>query len=188
MTGVAIQIFGVPETFRVLDGIARRARNAKAFWSSVGAQVKEQTFDRFEQQRGPDGTAWPQSLRVKMLQGGGLTLVKSGLLRRSLTVEADNDGAVVFTVMKYAAIHQFGGTIHRPAHDRVLNFRVEKDGKIKPGFRKKRYANFQMKAKVDSSETTMPARPFMGINEENARDILQKAARYLIDVDGVATQ
>lgn len=178
MVGVAIQFTGAEEAFRVIGNLAQKALHPRRLWQAIGEEVKGQTEARFDTSTGPDGSRWPDSLRVKLLQGGGKTLVKSGDMRRSLTVAASDSGAIVSVPKVYAAIHQFGGSFQQGDHQRVLNFRVRKDGTLKPGFASRKSTNFQKKVNVKGRQVTIPARPFLGLNEQNLTDILETVALY----------
>jgi phage gpG-like protein len=47
-------------------------------------------------------------------RSGGLTLVDSGLLAKSISYAVEGDGLVLRAGMVYSAIHQFGGDIQHP--------------------------------------------------------------------------
>jgi phage virion morphogenesis protein len=103
---------------------------------------------RFRTQTGPDGEKWKRGWKT-----GGRILVQSGHLRDSLSTRATPDTAEWGVNRIYAAIHQFGGTI-RAKKAKALKFPI-------PG------GGFAVKKAV-----TMPARPYLGISDDDRNDIL----------------
>ena len=101
-------------------------------------------------------TKWPLSRRVK--EHGGQTLSDTGRLRNSMTSKAGADQVTIGTNVIYAAIHHFGGKI-RPKTKRGLMI---------PG----------MKHPLQS--VTMPARPFLMIQDQDRGSILRIIERYLL--------
>ena len=59
--------------------------------------------------------------------------------------------------LKYFAIHEFGGTINRPARQQVNNFRFLADGK-RVRFARLKDATFSQKNQIGASSYQMPAR------------------------------
>ena len=116
----------------------------------IGAMLVASTQHRFETGTGPDGTSWPESARAK--RQGGQTLVDSGRLRDSITHRARGDTVEVGTNVIYAAIHQFGGTI-KPKNAKSLAF---------PGLDG---------APVFVKSVTLPARPFLGVSNDDREEI-----------------
>lgn len=128
--------------------------------TEIAQGLAASTISRFERERGPDGVSWPKSARARA--EGGQTLTDSGRLRDSITPYASDVEAVVATNVAYAAIHQFGGrtpprTI-RPRDKRALFW---------PG------ARHPVK-KVNHPGATIPARPFLGLDEDD-RTMIQRA-------------
>jgi phage virion morphogenesis protein len=105
---------------------------------------------RFRTEMGPDGQKWKPSLRARIT--GGRTLTKDGHLSGSISARHGRDYAEWGVNRIYAAIHQFGGEIH--AKGGSLRFRLANGG----------FATVQ--------KVTMPARPFLGISDDDRDDIL----------------
>ena len=125
----------------------------------LGERIQAWTQDRFDanQQQAPDGTPWAKlnpkyaQNKPRHLQNRKLTL--SGHLRKSIRWQLlDSQSVLVGTNVKYAAIHQFGGEIR--AKGGSLRFRLANGG----------FATVQ--------KVTMPARPFLGISDDDRDDIL----------------
>jgi phage virion morphogenesis protein len=129
----------------------------------VGAAIEADTGRRFEEGAGPGGTRWPPSLRATLQ--GGRTLVDRGRLSDSITYEAGARSVRVGTNVIYAAIHQFGGTIRAKGGGR-LGFRLA-DG----GFR-------------SPSRVSIPARPFLGIDDEQEGIALTEIEDWLAERAG----
>lgn len=112
---------------------------------------EQSTRKRFNDQRGPDGVAWQPSQRVGL--HGGKTLVQARHLLHSIGSQSGSDSAEWGAGVIYAAIHQFGGEI-RPKNAASLFFRLP-DGSAR-----------------SVKKVTMPPRPYLGINADDAENIL----------------
>jgi phage virion morphogenesis protein len=123
--------------------------------TAIAAEGVSSTMRRFEKGEGPDGVQWPVSLRARL--ENGQTLVKSGRLRDSFGTEVTATSAEWGTNVAYAAIHQFGGTITAKTA-RGLRFQFA-DG---------RWAT--------KRSVTIPARPFLGIDDRD-----EDAIRHTVD-------
>lgn len=140
------------------NNLHRLARvNFTALHKEIGEHILSSTQERFKTSTGPDGKKWKASYRVE--QKGGNTLRDTSRLRNSLTVRARPDKVEVGTNDKRARIHQYGGII-RAKKAKALHFSI--GGK----FAKKK-------------QVTMPARPYLGINEEDTKAINEIIADHL---------
>lgn len=124
----------------------------------LAALGESSTRLRFRTQTGPDGVAWKQSLRAKVT--GGRTLTQDGHLSGSLSSRHGRDFGEWGVNRIYAAIHQFGGMI-RPVNAKALRFQLASGG-------------FAVVKSV-----TMPARPYLGISDDDRGDILDAIERAL---------
>jgi len=156
---------------REVDAVRRLLANAALdsgdrgrLLQSIGAEMETQTRGRFDTQRSPEGDSW-QALAQKTRDyyaekgpGHRSPLVGSGTLRDSVTHEVEGGAwsALVGATMEYAAVHQFGATI-RPRTARALAV---------PGFGMLRKA-------------TIPARPYLGVSDGDAREIASLAAAFV---------
>lgn len=115
MSGAAIEIR--PEGLFALNlRVSRLLAGLKdpepLLWE-LAAEGEAQTRRRIEQEkRGPDGAPWPpwSSGYAATRHGGHGLLEGTGALLDSLTAFADRQTAGWGTNLKYAAIHQFGGS------------------------------------------------------------------------------
>jgi phage virion morphogenesis protein len=126
-------------------GLMGESRNlAEAVGEVLVASIRK----RFKDETDPEGNRWKESARAE--SEGGQTLTETAGLKNSIAYEASPTMVVVGTNKEYAAIHQFGGEI-KPKSAPKLKFQV--GGKW-----------------VSASKVTMPARPFIGINEEDMEE------------------
>jgi phage virion morphogenesis protein len=132
-----------------LDRLSRAMSDLWQTMDAIGAYVVSSTQRRFQTQLSPDGVTWKPSQRA--IRDQGLTLLDHGHLRSSLTWLAGRDQVEVGTSKIYAAIHQFGGTIHAK-NVPLLRFKIGDHWISKPS-------------------VFMPARPFLGIDERDQREI-----------------
>lgn len=116
----------------------------------IAAYGVSSTQQRFLDEKGPDGTPWEQSRRAK--KTGGKTLRDKGHLVGSLTGAATTSTAAWGTNKIQAAIHQFGGII-RPKRAKALAFAG-------------------INGLVVTKKVTMPARPYLGINQQDRDEIV----------------
>lgn len=134
-----------------------------------GALLEASTRTRFDTGQGPYGIPWPESYRARTQ--GGKTLVDKGNLEGSIRyetrpseLEVGVDG--VGASSKHAATHQFGAVI-RPVNANSLRFKLA-DGRF-----------------VVTDEVIIPARPFLGVDDDDRRDMKETAIEHLRSlVDG----
>lgn len=125
----------------------------------IGAELVASTQDRFEDGRAPNGDAWTPSRRAR--EEGGKTLVERGNLMDLITHRPAPDHVVVGSNLVYALIHQRGGTI-RPKAAGKLVFRIGEN-------------------LIFADEVKIPARPYLGLSDEDEREIGAIAADFLRD-------
>lgn len=133
-----------------LRNLIALGRNTGPVMADIAALGESQTTRRFRDETGPDGQKWKPSLRARII--GGRTLSKDGHLAASISGRHGRDFAEWGVNRIYAAIHQFGGEIR--AKGGSLRFRLANGG----------FATVQ--------KVTMPARPFLGVSDDDADDIL----------------
>jgi len=133
-----------------LRSLIALGRDAGPVMADIAAIGESSTRMRFRTETGPDGQKWKPSLRARIT--GGRTLTKDGHLSGSISGRHGRDFAEWGVNRIYAAIHQFGGEIR--AKGGSLRFRLTNGG----------FATVQ--------KVTMPARPFLGISDDDRDDIL----------------
>jgi phage virion morphogenesis protein len=132
----------------------------------IGVRLRDNTQDRFASERAPDGTPWQRlnPLYDEIKRGPGIlrgpNWSRSGL-NNSITHEARGCEVVVGSNKVYAAIHQFGGTIRPKKPGGLLMLRTA-GGAIWGA----------------AKDVTIPARPFLGLSEDDRRDVLDIIADW----------
>ena len=128
-------------------GLARAPK--KKLMERIAAHGLFSTSRRFETGKGPGGEPWKKSFRA--LMDGGQTLVDSTRLQGSFGMDVTADRAEWGTNTEYAAIHQFGGVV-RAKSAGALRFQTGGEW-------------------VTKKSVTIPARPFLGIDEADETEI-----------------
>jgi phage virion morphogenesis protein len=144
---------------------------------SIGAAMVASTQRRFRAQRSPLGNPWKPSRRA--LKEHGQTLVKRGLLLGSLTFNViPGKGVEWGSPMKYAGVHQTGADITVYPRSQQI-FRTIRGNTLLPRFVKKSKANFASWATISKAYTIhIPARPYLGIDQQDAQEISEIAVRH----------
>ena len=153
------------EVLGTLQRLIALGRNPEPALREVASLGEASTRMRFRLEVGPDGQRWKASIRS--LAMGGKTLTKDGHLSGSVTSNAGKDFAEWGVNRIYAAIHQFGGII-RAKTAAALKFMI-------PG------AGFRVVKAV-----RMPARPYLGVNDDDRSDILDVFERHIGSASGGA--
>ena len=152
MSSVNVNVEG--DVQRLMKRLGRIAGVDKAGINNAIAEgLRTSTIERFQAEKSPEGKKWKQSIRAR--EEGGKTLTKSTALRSSIRSEASAEGLAIGTNDIRAATHQFGDTrTIKARRKKVLRFRV--GGK------------WVSKKEV---KVTIPARPFLGVSEEDEEEI-----------------
>lgn len=170
MAGVRINVAAdIGAARAVLARAKELATHPLGLMQDAATLLENSTRERFRTSRGPGGIPWPPSGRQRFAgqpskggvgpNPGGRTLVDRGNLLASVTSIASQDRAEVGIIAKtpsakFAYVHQFGATI-RPKKGPFLVFTAPSGHK------------------VFARSVTIPARPFIGVDEEDRRDLLE---------------
>ncbi len=143
----------------VLSAYASAASDLTPLMDQCGALLEGSTADRLRDSNvSPDGAPWPKSMRAEF--DGGKTLHDSGRLAQSIQSIAGRDQVEIGTNVIYGGIHQTGGDI------------VAKNGKaLSFGLPGGEWATV--------GKVTIPARPYLGISQEDGSDLTALAVTYL---------
>lgn len=139
----------------------------------LGEYLLKVTQRRFSTQTAPDGTPWEKlkaryASRKKYNKDKVLTL--RGYLRSSIRYQVTGATSVeVGTNNKYAAIHQFGGTIDQNAQSRLVRFRSVAGRVLFAGKRHKRATEKWVSR--GAYQINIPARPFIGVSADDEVEI-----------------
>lgn len=126
-------------------------RDQSAAMRDIATLGESSTRMRFRTETGPDGRRWKPSLRAQIT--GRRTLTLDGHLGDSISSRSNRDSAEWGVNRVYAAPHQFGAVI-RPKRAKTLRFQLA-SGRF-----------------VSVRQVTIPARPYLGISDEDEDDIL----------------
>lgn len=179
MTGALLQV-GLKDAEAALadlGGLIARLDDPTQAFADIGQALITSTHHRWDQGISPSGSPWPKSLRVKKY--GGTTLKLSARLYRSVTANASRTGVEIGTNAVYAAIHQFGGSIDQGAREQVLHFKVIKKTGTWRFARANKKATLAQKRTIGARTITMPARPFLGLDQDDPRTITTIVENYL---------
>ncbi len=144
-----------------LDGDFRRLQrglenlgevNLKTLNGVIGQDLRRTTLQRFRTQSDPEGKKWAESRSAS--EDGRNVLTDTARLKNSIRVKSSAKGVAVGTNTIYARTHQLG------AKDRVISAKNGKKLKFKAN------GNWVSKGSV---KITIPARPFLGISEDDLR-------------------
>jgi phage virion morphogenesis protein len=171
-----------------LSGLQLRLSDLGPLLTAVGEEMHQRVDARFASQTGPDGLAWtpnrPATLKAKGGRGG--ILVDRGHLRRQIVQQVTASTVTLTATMRYAAIHQFGGTIERVAYSKLVRHRTDAKGellrsKILNGrglvFASDRHTRARARwFEVPAHAIRLPARPFMPVRPDGSLYAAELAA------------
>ncbi len=178
------------ELSRGLAELQTRLVRLRPVLNDIGEQLLNSTRERFRSESAPDGSKWtPLSRRYaarKARKGRSKTLLQlNGYLFGSLTYQASDTEVRVGTNRPYARVHQFGGAIAVSPRSGSLKLRTDARGNLlKRGnlavIANRRNKRFTVRDYVRSGfVVNIPARPFLGISQDDRVSIRLTVARYL---------
>lgn len=171
--------------FKVTDAAVRTAlakltqqvANLRPAMAEIGSALVARTLMRFEGSFGPNGVPWKPVSRAtakrKARAGRTKLLIWSGRLRNSITYQAGAAQVAVGSNVRYAAIHQLGGSIEIAARSQKAKWghwsKTEADtegnrttrkgfGFVKAG--RKKFTK-EGAVEIGAHTITEPARPFL---------------------------
>lgn len=135
-------------------------------FADIGEYLIRSTQDRFDAEEDPEGRPW-ESVLVGTLahKSHDKVLTESSRLRDSIIYQAGRNELKVGTNVIYGAIHQLGGTI-KPKNT---------DGRLVFSFGGRT---------VRAKEVTIPARPYLGLSEDDQVEVLEILSEWLGEVFG----
>jgi phage virion morphogenesis protein len=157
---IEVDIADLARVQAMLDSIAKA--DTEPLMTDIGATLESSTRERIEETKtSPDGAAWPPN------REGTSTLLATGRhLRDSVAFIASASSVEVGASWEFAHIHQFGATIS-PKNARFLSF-------VSGGKR------------VVAKKVTIPARPFVGLSDQDARKVERLTSDWLGRLLGIA--
>ncbi len=158
MTGVALQLtLTRDEVSPALARMLAAAGDLSEAMDDIGVRMVSNTEERFGTESGPDGKRWQPSYRAKTT--GGRTLTDRGILSGSITHRYGPRSVEWGSNLIYARIHQRGGTI-RAKNAGALHFPIGNGYAI-------------------VKQVTLPARPYLGYDDEDRRDVEEVLVAHL---------
>jgi phage gpG-like protein len=140
------------------------------------------TSTNFRTETDPEGRPWtplrPATVRARTRKKQlPLTILRSNTrgkagssLAGSVNRQASDDELRIGSPVAYAAIHQLGGTIQKPAGSRWMAGRR---------FARRAGAPDGKAVAIAAHAITIPARPFLGLSDADEAAILDEAERWL---------
>lgn len=168
------------EVIAKLKKLAEKTSNMRPVMRKISAAMHHSVEENFRTEGARLGQRWAdlanstKNKRAKIGKWPGKILQRQGSLISSISAHYDDNEAKVGTNKVYAAIHQFGGEINMPARERTMFFKKYSRGKNagKTLISKEKIASYGMKTSGKSYSINMPARPFMGLNDDDLNKIL----------------
>lgn len=148
---------------KAMSKAAQKLGNKQDLLDSVGDALVSGTLARFNAEEDPQGNKWKPSRRAR--EEGGQTLSDTTMLRGSVEYATAGDKVMVGSNLPYALIHQKGGTI-KPKKGKYLKFKGL-GGKD-----------------VFAREVTIPARPYLGVSDEDREEVKATIADFLAGAFG----
>lgn len=192
MAGVSVDIsFDKAESQNRLADIVERLSDRRGFYEDVGNLLMDSTAQRFIDQKDPAGRPWrplkPGTIKARMRNGQTpITILRSNSKHRagtplagSINMAASDDDLRIGSPVAYAAIHQLGGTIDKPARQAKIYRMADKDGKVGRRFVPKAEANHVTDVTIPAHKITIPARPYIGISALDQTRIQEQAEVWL---------
>jgi len=159
MVGEFIRVGGTDKASKNLSDAVKHLDQPHDLYSDIATALVASTVKRFETETDPQGSSWPPSVRA--LAQGGKTLRDTGNLYRSIQAEIYQDGLAVGSNAIQAGIHQHGGVI-KAKTKRGLSFRP-----------------LGANSNIIVKSVTMPRRAFLGLDDQDERDIIAISESYL---------
>lgn len=183
------------KVMRMLDRLSRAAEDMSPAMVEIAEVLRDASERAFQNEQDPEtGNKWeplaPSTIKRRQKKGKwpGSILQQSGRLAASVQSEHGKDYAAAGTNAQYAAIHQFGGTIHKKARTGTHSLRTDAKGNLLRQqdhdhlavFAKKRHKRRSLRAfVVPAHDIEIPARPFLGVGQRDLDDITGILLRHI---------
>lgn len=176
-----------------LSAVLRVAQHPAGIMAAVADELLFISQRHIQREQGPGG-AWPRlsprtaNGRIGRRRRGTENMLRvSGRLYASLTQASGADYALVGSNLRYAAIHQTGGTIDMPERSQTIYQAYDKRrDHFDATFRAKGKSTFARDVKVGAHRVTIPARPYLYVDADDAAAIEAAAADALRQEAGLS--
>lgn len=183
MAGVTLE-FDAVAALAVVNEAAAALADPVPMLRDIGEYLLIAHDQRFASQASPDGTPWqalsPAYLKRKKKNRDKI-LVLDGFLKNTLRYQVNNNELLFGTNRIYGAMMHFGGSIDVAARSQQAYFRQDgKTGDVGNQFVSKRKSNFAQWVTIGAYTIQIPARPWLGISDDDNYAIAGIATRYLM--------
>ncbi|WP_226781846.1 phage virion morphogenesis protein [Oceaniglobus trochenteri] len=170
MSGISVEIqVSTEEVSARLKRMVEQMDRPIGFYRQVGEHMLNSTRDNFSAESSPQDVPWaqlkPSTIRAREKKRQTpirkLQVTKNTGLMASINVRPTDTEVRIGSPKEYAAIHQLGGTIQKAAR---------KHSWIKGG---------EKNVSIPAHQITIPARPYLGVSEEDERIIIEIADEWL---------
>lgn len=161
--------------------------------SRIGGYLVTSTQRRFERETGPDGQRWtrlsPRTAKRRIngrARGYDNVLRVSRQLEQSITSIVAGDEVHVGTNVPYAAAHQLGAEIEVEERQQTIYQHYDsRTDTFDPKFRTKRRSNFARDVTVKAHTVTIPARPYLGVDDADRAEVTEIVAEFYREKAGL---
>ena len=183
MAGVTLE-FDAVAALAVVNEAAAALADPAPMLRDIGEYLLLAHDRRFASQASPDGTPWqalsPAYLKRKK-KNRDKVLVLDGFLKNTLRYQVSNNELLFGTNRIYGAMMHFGGSIDIAARSQQAYFRQDgRTGDVGTQFVSKRKSNFAQWVTIGAYTIQIPARPWLGISDDDNYAIAGIASRYLM--------
>jgi len=157
---------------KIIELLKNKLSSNRELMLSIAETMRVAVLKNFETEGARLGIKWQKlassTIKQRLSKGywPGKILQRTGQLKKSIISNADNNSAIVSTNLIYAAIHQYGGWIHKSS--------------LKTYLRKKREGKEVRKLNNKMSSFYIPARPFLKLTESDLDKIKNRIIKELV--------
>jgi phage virion morphogenesis protein len=170
------------EVRAALARAAASISNMRPVMQRIGAAYDHSVRENFRHESSPDGQKWAPNHYNKKRKNPKILVFRGDLLSHIHFQVVGNSVAIGTGPEKYAAIHQFGGSITREERDHDLHFKMDKKGVVGNRFVKKGKSNFTKTVKIGGHTITIPARPYLAVNRGDTMALAPKDSTMVVDI------
>jgi phage virion morphogenesis protein len=177
-TSLTYRLEGLQE---MLGGLMSRMQSTQPAMKIVGEILRTSVVRNFEVGGRPEKWQPLSKAYIRRRKKGAASILRlTGRLMNSINARATDDSAIVGTNVEYARIHQLGGEIKRVTKAGAMP--VNKAGKFmsrKAASRRKTAVAVRFHGGGKSYVITMPARPYLVVQEEDRVEMLRAVKEYI---------